>query len=359
MINRDRLVQQFLDLVSIDSPSGEEQNIASYLLKKLHALGGRGEKDTYGNLIVRFDGIGDPIMLNCHMDTVEPGRNIRPIVENDVIKTNGTTVLGGDAKTGLAIILETIMAAKEANKTHKSLEVVLTVEEELGLIGAMKLDYTKILAKKGLTFDGTKNIENITIAAPGYTKVDILTKGIAAHAGSEPEKGLSAIRIASELIAQLHLGRIDDETTANIGLISGGSARNTVPEMVEIKGEIRSRNRKKLQAHTQHFVDAISSTVKKYPHAQITPHISVEFEPYHFQNNNDLIREIKKTLQVLGLTFHEDFAGGGSDVNVLHQHGIEAVCVGIGDYNPHTTREFVKISEMEQAALFTEKFISI
>ena len=359
MINKKRLVDTFLELVKIDSPSGEEKQIATVLLKKLQALGGKGGQDAYGNIIMQFSGEGKPFMINSHMDTVEPGRDIKPIVDGDTIKTDGTTVLGGDAKAGLAIILESLTSLKEDKKRHTALEVVLTVEEETGLIGATHLDYTKITAQRGIAFDGSKDVQNVTVSAPGYDRIDITIIGKAAHAGSEPEKGLSAIQIASEIISNFKLGRIDNETTANIGLIEGGSARNAVPEKVEIHGEIRSRNLKKLEQHTQHFKETIGHISKKYKEAKIITEVKREFNPYHFLTTNPTLEQIRKTLEKMGLSLHEDFAGGGSDVQIFHNHGIEAVVLGIGDYNPHTTREFVKISEMYQGVQFAELLVQV
>lgn len=359
MINKERLIQTFLELVQIDSVSGEEKEVAQYLQSKLDSLGSVTNIDDYGNLIAAFDGEGEPFMLNCHMDTVEPGRAIKPIIKDDRIESDGSTILGADAKAGLAIILETLTSLKEDNKKHVPIDIILTVEEEIGLIGATKLDYSKVRAKKGIVFDGSKDIQNVTISAPGYTRVDVTITGRAAHAGARPEEGISAIRIASEIISKLELGRVDHETTANIGLIEGGSARNAVPEIAHFRGEIRSRDMKKLDNHTAHFQKIIDSVLEQYPEAKIDLIMHREFNPYLFEENHEMIKLMDKALKVCGLNLVLDHAGGGTDVNIFHKYDIAAVAVGTGGYKAHTKEEYAIISEMVDAAKVCEQLVLV
>ncbi len=358
MINKNRLVKTFLDLVKIDSPSGEEKDISKFIVKKLVNLGGKVSFDSYGNIIAKYDGEGAPIMLNSHLDTVEPGRGINPIVVNDKITSDGRTILGADAKSGIAIIIEALASLKEDDKIRNSIEVVLTVEEEIGLFGAVNLDYSLLNAKYGITFDGHSSIENLTISAPGYTRVDASITGRGAHSGYEPEKGLSAIKIASEIIMQLKEGRIDHETTANIGLIKGGTVRNAVPESVHLNGEIRSRNLDKLKAHTAHFQKVFDDISKKYPESKIDLTLFKEFDPYTFKKDHEIIERAKKVLKKIGLAAKLEPSGGGTDVNIFHTKGIDALCVGACYYNAHTTREYVIISEMVKAAEFCEELVT-
>jgi tripeptide aminopeptidase len=355
MINQDRLVKAFLDLVKIDSPSGHEDKIAKSLEQRLRALGAKVTTDSYGNVIGYLKGYGDPFMVNCHMDTVEPGRGIKPQVNGDKITSDGTTILGGDAKAGVAEILEALTSIKEDKKKHRSLEIVFTRGEEEGLYGAKNLDYSKINAKNGLTFDGEQDVSNVSIAAPGYNRVDVTITGIAAHAGAEPEKGLSSIQVASEIISKLRLGRIDHETTANIGLIEGGSARNAVPEKVHFKGEIRSRCLRKLDNHSKHFEEIFDKVMKKYPKANIDLTTEREFDPYRFEEQHPVIDIVKKAFKEMKIKPNFEESGGGTDVNIFHKHGIQALVVGTGDYDAHTVREYVLISEMLKASKFLEK----
>ncbi len=357
MIQKNRLVETFLELVQIDSPSGEEKEISKLIAAKLNKLGGATEFDSYGNIIARFDGVGIPCMLNAHLDTVDPGRGIKPHVTGEKITSDGTTILGADDKAGLAIIIETLASLVEENKSHVPLEIVLTLGEEVGLLGAVNLDYSKVKAKIGVTFDMAGGVENITTAAPGYARVDVTVTGRSAHAGFEPEKGISAIKIISEIISQLEVGRIDDETTANVGLIEGGSARNAVPETAHFKAEIRSRNLKKLEGHKLHFEKVLKDVLLKHPDAKIDLNSHTEFDPYLFKESYHVIQRVVKTLKKMGLEPHLVPSGGGADVNIFHKHGIETLCIGAGFYNPHTTREYVLIHELVNGAKFCEKFV--
>lgn len=358
MVKKDRLVKTFLELVQIDSPTGEEKVVAQFLAKKLKGLGARSvEFDSYGNLIAKFDGEGEPFLLNAHMDTVEPGRGIKPIIVGDIIKTDGSTILGGDPKAGVSAILEALISIKEERGKHISLEVVFTRSEEQGLAGACNLDYTKVASKRGITVDGEEEVYKLFINGPGYNQVDLTVIGRSAHAGVEPENGISAIKIASDIISQLKLGRIDFETTANIGLIEGGSARNAVPEKVIIKGEIRSRDNQKLEAHTKHFREVCDKVQKIYPEAKLGVDITRKFDPYALEKDNPVIQFISGALKEMGLEPDLMDSGGGTDAHIFHSNGIESIVVGAGDAMAHTTREYVVISQMLEAAKFIEKLI--
>ncbi len=246
MIDNTRLIQTFKSLVKIDSPSGDEGKYAEFLDARFEKAGCKVERDLYGNLIAKRGGSGVPIILSAHLDTVEPGRGIKPQFVNGILKSDGSTILGGDAKAGISIILEALDTLMQNDFDCRPLEIVLTKEEETSLGGAKNLNYSKIKAKEGIVFDGDEKVNQIYISSPTYYNLDATITGIGAHAGVEPEKGLSAIKIASQIIHSLPLGRIDPETTVNIGLIEGGSARNAVPETVKLYGEIRSRNKKTL-----------------------------------------------------------------------------------------------------------------
>lgn len=358
MIRKDRLVKTFIDLVKIDSPSGEEQKISTKVIKRLKALGSSVDRDAYGNVIAKFDGLGEPLMLNAHLDTVEPGRGIKPVIHGDRITSDGDTILGGDAKAGIAEILEALTSIKEEKHKHVPLEVVFTLSEEMGLKGAVNLDYSKLAAKRGIAFDGMRDVGTITTSAPGYNRVEVTIIGRGAHAG-EPEKGISAIKIGAEIISKLEVGRIDHETTANVGLIEGGSALNAVPERLHFMAEIRSRSLQKLEKHSLHFEEVFDKVMQRYPGAKIELKIVREFDPYLFEESHRVIQLAKKALAQIGVKPKPEPAGGGADVNIFHTHGIEAVCVGTGDYELHTTREYVLISQMLAAAKFCEAIVTI
>lgn len=358
MVNQKRLIKTFIELAKIDSPSGEEGAMTKEVAKRLKGLGGKVTFDKFGNIIAKFIGIGEPLMINAHLDTVEPGRAIKPIVNGDEIRSDGSTIVGGDDKAGLAVILEALSSAEEQSIPLRSLEVVLTLGEEAGLLGAINLDYGKVKAKQGVTFDGHGPVSNVTIAGPGYHRVDVTVIGRDAHAGAEPEKGISAIKIVSEIISQLNLGRIDEETTANVGLIEGGTARNAVPGKAHFKGEIRSRDMEKLKKHSLYFRQVFDLVLANYPEAKLDFEIKEEFGSYRFDQDHSVIQLILKIFKDLKIKSDLAPTGGGSDVNIFNGHGIEIVDVGIGVYDMHTTREYVVIPEMVQAAKFCEKLVS-
>ncbi|MGE5140747.1 MAG: M20/M25/M40 family metallo-hydrolase, partial [Rudaea sp.] len=247
MINQDRLVNTFLDLVRIDSPSGSEGEAAQYVAGVLRELGLEPRIDEMGNVTARLEGKGKPLLLSAHMDNVEPGRGITPVIENGDIKSDGKTVLGADDLAGVAAILEGLRSLIEDQAEHIPLELAITTQEEVGLAGAKGLDLEQFKAKEGVVLDSGGAVGKITISAPTHNELDATITGKAAHSGSSPEKGIDAIRIAAEAITHMKLGRIDKETTANIGMIRGGTARNAVPEQVDLTGEARSRNPKKAE----------------------------------------------------------------------------------------------------------------
>ena len=356
MINRDRLVNTFCNIVSIDSPSGEEVQMAKELTTRLKSLKLQVNQDAYGNLIAN-DGRDNPIMLSAHMDTVEPGRGIKPKIDGDRIVSGGTTILGGDAKAGVSVILEALESIREDDASHLPLEVVLTREEELALRGAKNLDMSMIRSKEAIVFDGEGPVSRITSASPTYIGFDIEITGRAAHAGVEPEKGISAIRIASELVNQLPNGRLDQETTFNVGTFESGSTRNTVPETAIIRGEFRSINIENIYSLKSQLKEIISNIRSQFPEAKVHDNITTEFHSYTLPNDDPSTHRVKKALESLGLTPLMKPSGGGTDGNVFRLNGINSTVVGMADNNMHSIREFVTIPDLVDAAHFCEQVL--
>ena len=359
MINRDRLVNTFMDIVRIDSVSGEEDEIAEDLTQRLESLGLSVEVDGYGNLIANppdFDPNKgqSPLLLSVHMDTVDPGRGIQPRVEDDVIRSDGTTIVGGDAKAGVAAVLEAIESLKEDGTSHLPYQIALTREEETGLHGARNLDYSKIHASEAVVFDGEGPVSTVTVAAPTYVGFTVEITGRAAHAGVEPEKGISAIRVAAELITRLPQGRLSADTTFNIGLIEGGSVRNTVPENARVVGEFRSQNLEAIDNIGLEIEQALNTVRVMFPEAALDQHMHTEFEHYEFGEEDPTYRRVSRALEVIGLQPQMKASGGGTDGNIFRQRGITSVVVGMADNGMHTVREHVRISELVEAAHFCE-----
>lgn len=358
MINRDRLVKTFCDLVSIDSPSGEEDEIAAELMHRLEALGLNVTCDNYGNVIAN-DGRANPLMLSAHMDTVEPGRGIKPSVDGDRIVSDGNTILGGDCKAGISAIMEALESIKEDDTSHVSLEVVFTREEEVALVGARNLDLSKVTSKEAIVFDGEGPVNQITSSSPTYIEFDVEITGRAAHAGVEPEKGLSSIHIAADLISRLPQGRLDHETTFNIGKIDGGSVRNAVPESTILRGEFRSMNLETLDDIRLQLADTLRQVREAYPEATIDDRQQDDFTAYTLSDNDPTLQKVKIALRSLGLEPEMKPSGGGTDGNIFRLNGISAIVVGMADHDMHTVREHVTIPDLVDAAHLCETLLRV
>lgn len=357
MINQDRLVNNFCELSRIDSPSGEESKISEYLSGRLVDLGLFVKFDSYGNVIAN-DGLADPIMLSAHMDTVEPGRGIRPSVDGNRIVSDGTTILGGDCKAGISVILEALESTREDHVRRLPLEVVFTREEETGLVGARNLDFNMIESREAIVFDGEGPVSRITSSSPTYIGFEIEVTGQSAHAGMEPEKGLSAIRIAAELITRLPQGRLDEETTFNIGRIEGGQVRNAVPETAVLTGEFRSRNLESLDGLRLQITEVIDVVRKSFPNSVIEHHLHTEFETYTLTDDDPATERAKTALLGLGMEPEMRPSGGGTDGNIFRRKGLSAVVVGMAVSGMHTRQEFVTISDLVDASHFCESILT-
>ncbi len=355
MINRDRIVKTFLELVAIDSPSGEEDAIAVELERRLKLLGVAASQDAYGNVLGRREGFGEALLLSAHMDTVEPGRGIKPSWDGkDIIRSDGTTILGADNKAGCAVLLEVIQSAVEDGADTRPIEVAISRGEEVGLVGATNLDYSRITAKVALVIDSGGPPSSVQGASPysyGYT---IEVHGRSAHAGVEPEKGIPAITIAAEAVLGLPQGRIDFETTGNVGTIRGGLVRNAVPDYCLVEGEMRSMEFEKVETLVTRARDHIADVRKRHPGARIDDRFNLGYPGYRLEPDDPAARLLFKVLASLGMTADPHPVGGGTDGNVFRGHGIASVVIGRGGYNQHTTGEYLVIPEMLDCARVVE-----
>src|SRR5918997_4677257 len=274
MINQERIKNLLLEFVQIDSVSRKERDVAERIKKYCEELGATVEIDdagekvggNSGNVIARFKGTipdAEPIMMSAHMDTVVPGEGVKPIVDGDIIRTDGTTVLGGDDKSGCAVIIETIRCLQEQNIPHAPIEAVFSICEEVGLLGAKHLDVSRIRSKYGIVFD-SDDPGFLFTKGPSANHLEFKVHGLESHAGVAPESGISAIRIAAEAINNMKLGRIDEETTANIGVIHGGEATNIITNLVTLRGEARSLDDSKLEAQTRHIIECLEEAAARY-----------------------------------------------------------------------------------------------
>ncbi|MCK4300456.1 MAG: M20/M25/M40 family metallo-hydrolase, partial [Planctomycetes bacterium] len=348
---QDRLVSTFLELVQIDSPSGHEEEIARHLTAELKSLGLTVERDTTGNVIGLLAGEGPPILLSAHMDTVEPGRGVKPVITNGIITSDGATILGGDDKSGVAAILEVLQVLVERELSHPPLEVALTTSEETGLNGAKGLDLSTLRAKEGIVLDSGGEIGTIVVSAPSQDKLRAVVHGKAAHAGAEPEKGINAIVVAAEAIAAMPLGRIDEETTANIGRIQGGTATNIVPDRTEMAGEARSHDERKLEAQVQAMTEALKETAERHG-ATVEIDVQRSYSAFKLSEEDDIVRRAVAAATTLGLTPALVPSGGGSDANIFNAGGITTINISSGMDKVHTTEERLAVDDLVKCAEF-------
>ena len=362
MIQAERLRDLLLELVRIDSLSKREGRIAARLASELRALGADVEFDDagtrvggdVGNLIAHVPGAAgaEPLLLCAHMDTVEPGVGVKPIVDGDVIRTDGTTVLGGDDKSGVAIVLECLRVCRERDVAHPPLEIVFTICEELGLLGARHLDVAKVRARRGLVFDSDAAGVVFT-RAPASNHVAVVVRGRAAHAGMAPEEGVSAIQVMADAIARMRLGRIDAETTANLGTVGGGRAVNIIPDEVRLHGEARSHDPAKLDAQCAHMRACFAEAAERFPGARVDFVVEPSYGAMHVPDDARIMQLVRAAAARVGRTITSAGMGGGCDANILNQRGFEVVNLGTGMRDIHTTKEWLRVSDMVAAAEVT------
>ena len=358
MIDQERLVNSFCELVKIDSPSDEEEAVAQHLTGRLENLGFTVERDAHGNLIASEEG-ADPLMLSAHMDTVEPGRGIKPEVQGDRVVSDGTTILGGDCKAGVAAILEGLESIAQDGGLRHPVQVVMTRGEEIGLVGAANLDYSMIRCRDAVVFDGNGPVNTITGASPTYMRFDVNVTGRGAHAGVEPEKGLSAIRIASEIINELPNGRLDEETTFNVGLITGGTVRNAVPVEASFGGEFRSHNTETIDLLRMQVGETLRRAREKYRDATINEELEMMFQMYLLDPNEAIVQLVTGQLRNMSMNPNIHPSGGGTDANAMRLNGVECVVVGMATNEMHTVNEYVVIPDMMATAQFCQNILTI
>lgn len=364
MINTDRLAQTFIALVEIDSVSKKEGKISEALKQIFEALGGDVLSDSAGekigseadNLIIKINGdtSAPALLLNAHMDTVQPGEGIKVRLDNGVFRSEGNTILGADDKSAIAIIIETIRILQEKNIPHGPIEIVLTVCEEIGLQGAKNLDYSLVTAKYGYALDAT-DTEGIVVQAPAANRFELEVIGKDAHAGAAPEKGINAIFIAAKAIAALRLGRIDRETTCNIGIIEGGLARNIIPKRVTIQGEVRSHNPEKLKKLTEEIIATFKTVITEHRDSSGSarlPDLKIivedDFPGTRLPEDHPVVTLARKAARNLGRTVAPKITGGGADANIFFGEGIITGVLGTGMRNMHTVREQVELEDMKK-----------
>ncbi|MBW3113442.1 MULTISPECIES: tripeptidase T [Bacillaceae] len=359
MINQERLLNEFLELVQIDSETKEEAEIAKVLTKKFSDLGVEVfEDDTMGetghgagNLICTLKGNKegvDTIYFTSHMDTVVPAKGVKPTLKEDgYIYSDGTTILGADDKAGLATMLESVRVLKENNISHGDIQFIITVGEESGLVGAKALDSSLVKAKYGFALDSDGKVGNIIVAAPTQAKVKATIYGKTAHAGVAPEKGVSAITIAAKAISKMPLGRIDEETTANIGRFEGGKATNIVCEQADILAEARSLVPEKMEAQVEKMKTAFTSVAEEMG-GKAEVEVQVMYPGFKFKDGDEVVEVAKRAAKKIGRPSELLTSGGGSDANVIAGFGVPTVNLAVGYEEIHTKSERMPVEELNK-----------
>lgn len=368
MINNERLVKTLIELLELDSESGSERPVCDYLKTALAEFTSDIAEDNAGaaiggdcgNLIANIPGTvnGAPrILLNAHMDVIKPGKGVKPVIKGDLITSSGDTVLGGDDKAGIAVILEALRCIKENSIPHGDLQVIMTVSEEVHLLGARNLDPASLKADFGYTFDCGGPAGYIYTSSPSHDSITARFKGRAAHAGMEPEKGRNAIQIASRAIARMNIGRIDHETTANIGVISGGYATNIVPPRAVIEGEARSHNPEKLAAQIAHMKQCVERAAAE---GEVTVEIDVRrhYERYNISEDSPVVLNAVAAAKAMGVEPEIVTSGGGSDANIFNAIGLPVTPVGSAMASCHTSAETVSIETLCGVARFAVELVT-
>jgi tripeptide aminopeptidase len=356
MINQDRLLGTFLDLVRIDNPSGGEAPIAAHVRSLLAGMGLAVEEDAIHNLLARIPGQGEPLLLNAHMDSVAPCLGVRPIVADGVVRSSGDTVLGADDLAGVAAIIEGVRSTLERGGAHRAAELLFTVQEEVGLRGAAQFEVSKLQAREGITLDSGGDFGGITVGAPAQDSLRAVVIGRAAHAGVAPERGINAIVVAAQALAAMPLGRIDAETTANIGIIKGGDATNIVPERVELWGEARSHDQQKLVDQIEQMVAAFE-LASRAAGASVQVEVTHKYDAYRLAKELPILDRIAAVMRAMQVEPTFQISGGGSDVNILAQRGFQIANLSVGYREIHSTGEHIAVADLGRAAELVERLL--
>ncbi len=369
---KNDIVEYFMDLVQIDSESAYEKDVAEKLAEDLKELGIKYSFDhandnfesNSGNLYGFFPGKIDkkPILFCAHMDTVKPGIGIKPKIVDGKIVSDRTTILGSDDKSGIAEIIFALKELIEENALTAPVEILFTVSEEVGLLGAKYCDYSRLKSKIGYALD-SHEVGSITIGAPSQNNLKLVVHGKEAHAGVNPEDGLNAIKIAAAAINEMPSGRIDSETTCNIGVIRGGQATNIVPNEVIIQAEIRSHDHKKLTQVTDQMISIMKEKVTAYDHHEFQATVDIlpklAYKSFCLDDNSTVVKIAKEASANLDLPGIVSIGGGGSDANIFNDNGIAVAIAGSGMNNVHTVNEFVLVDDLKKGVEWVKEVIKV
>jgi len=351
-LNEKRLIKTFIDLVKIPSPSWQENKIVFYLESRLKELGLKAQKvkcNNSFNLFARIPGTlskNESYLFSAHMDTVKPGSKINPIISSNKIKTDGKSILGADNKAAIAMILEMIFHLKEKKISHPPIELLFSCAEEIGLQGIKKFNLSRLKSKMAFVFDSEGPVGNIILKAPFHAVYRLIIEGKAAHAGLEPEKGKNAIHVLAKIIGSFPQGRINQETTINIGKISGGEATNIVAEKAEANFEIRSTDQAQLKIQEKR-IEALIKKITSINKIKFKLKKKLEYPGYKLSKKEKIVKNSAKALGKLRIPPIFLNSGGGSDANIINQApNIKAINLSCGMQNVHSSKEYILIKDL-------------
>ncbi|SCI13991.1 M20/M25/M40 family metallo-hydrolase [Romboutsia sp. 1001713B170207_170306_H8] len=355
MISKERLKNIFINMVKVDSPSKNEYEMVKWLVSYLYERGIKAKIDKVGekfggnsgNVIAYIKGGLDlePVCFQAHMDQVSPCLGVKPIECGNIIKSDGSTTLGGDDKAGIAAVLEAIEHIKETNTPHRDIYLMFSVCEEVGMFGCKYLDIDDLPVKNIVIIDSVGEPGAIAYKAPSKEHIDITFYGKKAHAGIEPEKGINAIVVASHAISNMNIGRIDSETTSNIGEIKGGGSTNIVTDSVSFNIEIRSHSMEKLKKEIENMKICCEEAAKKFNTTYEFKHEN-SYPSFELSKDSYIYKLTEKSMQLAGITPNPMIIGGGSDANILAGKGYDCAIISMGVYNPHALNEYLNLDEL-------------
>lgn len=353
-----RVVDLFLELCAIPSPPGQERAVADRITRELDAIGLEWDEDgcgpaigsTAGNVLCRLPGNvggGVPIFLCAHFDTVPLDGDLEPVLDDGTVRNAGGTILGADDKSALAVMVEAARRIVEEGRPHAGVEILFTPMEEIGLVGASAFDATRLQARVGYVYDQAAPIGDVVVGSPTAQELELTFVGRAAHAGMYPEEGRSAILAAARAIVDMPLGRIDEVTSANVGLVRGGSARNVVPERCSLEVEVRSHDDERVTEVVQQIVDA-AAFAASLSECSLESRVEQKYRGYRFRDDDLPVRLAVEALAQAGYTARLGLSGGAADANVFNARGLQCVNLANGMTDIHTPDERIAIEDLER-----------
>jgi tripeptide aminopeptidase len=346
----------FTELAAVPSPSGEERLVADQVTRYLGDCGIEVDEDgsgpetgsTIGNLYARLEptSAGEPLLLCAHLDTVPPTASIEPVVEDGIVRNQAGTILGADDKAAVAVILEAARRVLAENRPHAGIELLFTPKEEVGLVGAYAFDHTRLRARLGYVYDQAAPIGTVILGAPYSRSLEVTFHGRAAHSGMHPEEGRSAIVAAARAITEMRLGRVDEDSTANVGTITGGTATNIVPEWCSFVAEARSHDESKLADLVQEMQDAITFAAG-VAECDVETKLRKSYRGYRFTRGDDAVVLAARALERCGHTVAYELSGGAADANVFNERGLQCVNLANGMTSIHTADEHIAVADLE------------